>query len=101
MGAEGVIIVGAGPAGLTAAIYASRRNLKTLVLSKGLSDQVSEILQIENYPGFEKIKGYELIQKFENGELIIDDDKYLDWYAAKKGLDHWKKRLTVLEGIKI
>ncbi len=43
----------------------------------------------------------ELIQKFENGELIIDDDKYLDWYAAKKGLDHWKKRLIVLEGIKI
>jgi hypothetical protein len=43
----------------------------------------------------------ELIQKFEKGELIIDDDKYLDWYAAKKGLDHWKKRLIVLEGIKI
>jgi len=60
-----VIIVGAGPAGLTAAIYASRRNLKTLVLSKGLSDQVSETPHIENYPGFEKIEGYKLIQKFE------------------------------------
>ena len=43
----------------------------------------------------------ELIQKFESGELVIDDDKYMDWYAAKKGLDHWKKRLIVLEGIKI
>jgi len=60
-----VIIVGAGPAGLTAAIYASRRNLKTLVLSKGLSDQVSETPHIENYPGFEKIEGYKLIQLFE------------------------------------
>jgi len=60
-----VIIVGAGPAGLTAAIYTSRRNLKTLVLSKGLSDQVSETPHIENYPGFEKIEGYKLIQKFE------------------------------------
>ena len=60
-----VIIVGAGPAGLTAAIYSSRRNLKTLVLSKGLSDQVSETPHIENYPGFEKIEGYKLIQKFE------------------------------------
>jgi thioredoxin-disulfide reductase len=60
-----VIIVGAGPAGLTAAIYTSRRNMKTLVLSKGLSDQVSETPHVENYPGFEKIKGYELIQKFE------------------------------------
>ena len=60
-----VIIVGAGPAGLTAAIYTSRRNLKTLVLSKGLSDQVSETPHIENYPGFLKIEGYKLIQKFE------------------------------------
>jgi len=60
-----VIIVGAGPAGLTAAIYASRRNMKTLVLGKGLSDQVSETPHVENYPGFEKIKGYELIKKFE------------------------------------
>jgi len=59
------IIVGAGPAGLTAAIYTSRRNLKTLVVSKGLSDQVSETPHIENYPGFEKIEGYKLIQKFE------------------------------------
>lgn len=60
-----VIIVGAGPAGLTAAIYTSRRSMKTLVLSKGLSDQVSETPHVENYPGFEKIKGYELIKKFE------------------------------------
>jgi len=60
-----VIIVGAGPAGLTSAIYTSRRKLKTLVLSKGLSDQVSETPHIENYPGFDKIEGYKLIQNFE------------------------------------
>ncbi len=61
-----VIIVGAGPAGLTAAIYTSRRNMKTLILSKGLSDQVSETPHIENYPGFEKIEGYKLIKKMED-----------------------------------
>jgi len=60
-----VIIVGAGPAGLTAAIYTSRRKMKTLVLSKGLSDQVSETPHIENYPGFLKIEGFKLLQKFE------------------------------------
>jgi thioredoxin-disulfide reductase len=60
-----VIIIGAGPAGLTAAIYASRRGMRTLVLGKGLSDQVSEAPLIENYPGFEKIEGFKLIQKFE------------------------------------
>ena len=53
-----VIIIGAGPAGLTACIYTSRRNMKTLILSKGLSDQVSESPHVENYPGFKKIKGY-------------------------------------------
>jgi len=60
-----VVIIGAGPAGLTAAIYASRRSMKTLVLSKGLSDQVSEAHHIENYPGIERIEGYKLIQLFE------------------------------------
>jgi thioredoxin-disulfide reductase len=60
-----VIIIGAGPAGLTAGIYTSRRNMKTLILSKGLSDQVAETPHVENYPGFEKIEGYKLIQKFE------------------------------------
>jgi len=60
-----VIIIGAGPAGLTAGIYTSRRGLKSLILSKGLSNQVSETAHIENYPGFEKIEGYRLIQKFE------------------------------------
>ncbi|MDI6825632.1 MAG: thioredoxin-disulfide reductase [Candidatus Aenigmarchaeota archaeon] len=74
-----VIIVGAGPAGLTAAIYTSIRNLKTLVLSKGLSDQVLEASYIENYPGFEKIEGYKLIQKFEEQvrdfgvEIILEE----------------------------
>jgi hypothetical protein len=41
----------------------------------------------------------EFIQKFEAGEYM-DDDKYFDWYAAKKGLDHWKKRITVLNAIR-
>lgn len=41
----------------------------------------------------------ELIKKFEAGEFI-DDDKLFDWYAAKKGLDHWKKKLKVLNSVK-
>ncbi|MGB9929367.1 MAG: hypothetical protein ACPK85_13355 [Methanosarcina sp.] len=41
----------------------------------------------------------EFIKKFETGEFM-DDEKYYEWYAAKKGLDHWKKRLAVLERIK-
>ncbi|AAM06372.1 hypothetical protein [Methanosarcina acetivorans] len=42
----------------------------------------------------------EFIQKFEAGEFVMDDEKYFDWYAAKKGLDHWKKRLAVLDAVR-
>jgi hypothetical protein len=42
----------------------------------------------------------EFIKKFEAGELIAED-KYLEWYAAKRGLDHWKKKLDLLKCIKI
>jgi thioredoxin reductase (NADPH) len=62
-----VLIVGAGPAGITAGIYAKRANLDILILEKefivgGLLNFTSDI---ENYPGFPKIKGFELSQKFE------------------------------------
>lgn len=41
----------------------------------------------------------DFIQKFEAGEFM-DDDKFFDWYAAKKGLDHWKKKLAVLNAVR-
>ncbi len=56
-----LIIIGAGPAGLTSAIYASRANLETLVLEKDIiGGQVKSSYTIENYPGFKIIKGSEL-----------------------------------------
>ena len=51
------IIIGAGPTGLTAAIYASRRMMKTLVISKNIGGQVIWTSDIENYPGIKSIKG--------------------------------------------
>lgn len=60
-----VIIVGAGPSGLTAAIYTSRRALKTLVISKDIGGQLSLTDDVENYPGFLAIGGLELSQKFQ------------------------------------
>jgi len=60
-----VIIIGAGAAGLSAGIYTSRRNLKTLILSKDLGGQASTTPYVENYPGFRKIGGFELMKKFE------------------------------------
>lgn len=58
------IIIGAGPAGITAAIYAVRKNLKVLVLTKDIGGQAALSGDIENYPGFTMITGSELSRKF-------------------------------------
>jgi len=59
-----VLIVGGGPAGLTAGIYAARAGLKTLLVEKGLvGGQIAFTDNIENYPGFESINGMELAKK--------------------------------------
>lgn len=60
-----LIIVGGGPAGLSAGIYAVRYGLDTLVLEKGfVSGQISTTGEVENYPGFTSINGMELMDKF-------------------------------------
>lgn len=59
-----VIIIGAGPGGLTAALYASRANLSVLILDRGpYGGQMNNTDAIDNYPGFTEIKGPELGEK--------------------------------------
>lgn len=59
-----LVIIGAGPAGLTAGIYAGRSGLRTLIVEeKTVGGQVAVSPWIENYPGFESITGYELVEK--------------------------------------
>ncbi len=61
------IIVGAGPAGLAAALYTSRDRLRTLILEKFMpGGQINTTDRIENYPGFERIGGPELIGRMQN-----------------------------------
>lgn len=79
-----VIIVGAGPAGLTAAIYAARRELKTLVVSKDLGGQATLTNKIQNYPGIEFIAGVPLMSVFKKqaaeagAEFLFDEVKSLE-----------------------
>lgn len=59
------IIIGGGAAGLTAAIYAARRTLKTLVISQDIGGQAATTTHIENYPGYDLVDGAALMQKFQ------------------------------------
>ncbi len=69
-----LIIIGGGPAGVTAGIYAARKKLKTLIISKNFIGQAGEAGVIENWPGEKSILGAELIAKFK---------EHLDSYAVE------------------
>src|SRR5215510_278476 len=59
-----VAVVGAGPAGLAAAIYAARKNLSTILIAFDLGGQLGTTYEVANYPGFQLITGPDLVQKF-------------------------------------
>jgi alkyl hydroperoxide reductase subunit F len=60
-----LMVIGGGPAGMTAAVYTARKKLNALLLSKDVGGQVNWTLGIENYMGYQIIEGPQLIKKFE------------------------------------
>ncbi|PQD95311.1 thioredoxin-disulfide reductase [Pradoshia eiseniae] len=102
-----VVIIGAGPAGMTAAVYASRANLSTLMLERGIpGGQMANTEDVENYPGYESILGPDLSNKmFEHakkfgaeyayGEVkeIIDGEEYKTIDAGSK---QYKTRTIII-----
>src|SRR3989344_9105962 len=75
-----LIIIGAGPAGISAAVYAARQKLSLLVISKDLGGQVAKkAVDIENYPGFDKISGPDLValyqKQLEANNLSVELDE--------------------------
>ena len=61
-----LIIIGGGPAGITAGIYAARQRMKTLLITKDFGGQIGKkAVGIENWPGYKKITSQDLIKKFE------------------------------------
>jgi thioredoxin reductase (NADPH) len=102
-----VIIVGAGPAGLTAAVYTSRGNLSTLMLERGApGGQMATTEDIENYPGFDHILGPDLSTKmfdharkfgadYAYGDVtdIVDGEEYKTILVGKK---EYKARTIII-----
>jgi alkyl hydroperoxide reductase subunit F len=60
-----LIIIGGGPAGMTAAVYAARKKLNTLLMCKDIGGQVVTTSWVENYMGYQYVEGIELMDKFE------------------------------------
>jgi thioredoxin reductase (NADPH) len=93
-----VIIAGAGPAGMTAAVYTSRANLDTLMLERGMpGGQMANTEEVENYPGYDHILGPDLSTKmFEHAKKFGAEYAYGD---IKEIIDG-KEYKTVIAGAK-
>ena len=87
-----VIIIGSGPAGMSAAIYSSRKGMKTLILSKDVGGQLNITAELENYLGFELVEAQDLIAKF---------DEHVNRFDIKRMIGEEVERIEVIESIKV
>jgi thioredoxin reductase (NADPH) len=103
-----VIIIGGGPAGLSAAIYALRASMRTVLIEKGSpGGQITLSDEVENYPGFKNINGYDLSEKFlshaksYNLEVLSQEatvlEPGLDWHTVQlNGSEQLKSHAVIL-----
>ena len=104
-----IIIIGAGPGGLTAGIYAGRQGTKNLIIDKDLAGGLGrEVPEMENYPGFDNISGLELIEKMkaqaikncelheleEVTEIAKTDEEYR--FTVKTNKDTYQSKTIIL-----
>ena len=93
-----LVILGGGPAGLSAAIYAARGLLKTAIVDISImGGQVNNTLEIENYPGFPSINGMDLIDKLEEHTSKFDIDKHILQEITSVDLTSEIKTIKTLE----
>ncbi|MFZ5364177.1 MAG: NAD(P)/FAD-dependent oxidoreductase [Patescibacteria group bacterium] len=92
-----LIIIGGGPAGMTAAIYAARKKLNTLVLTENLGGQTLWSSEVDNYLGFQLVSGAELVSKFREHIKRLDEENALFDLEIKEGIEV-KKVKKINEG---
>ena len=102
-----LIIIGAGPAGITAAVYAARKKMSVLVLSQDIGGQAAWSGDIENYTGYQFITGPELAMKFEDhmrkynielkeGENVVELKKLVDTALVKTGKAEYRAKVVIV-----
>ncbi len=107
-----VIILGGGPAGMTAATYAARKALKNIIITENIGGQALESWAIENYMGFRMVTGNELMEKFEEkireANIQIEFDSVITIEPAKNrfvvgtlsGQTFFGKSLIITTGVR-
>ncbi len=107
-----VAIIGAGPAGLTAALYAARAGFSVLVFEKNIyGGQVASTSEVENYPAIERISGVEFSMNIYNQvvkqgvEVLLEEVKYVDLNGSIKKLntefgEYEAKTIIIATGVK-
>jgi thioredoxin-disulfide reductase len=107
-----LIIIGGGPAGITAGIYAARKKLKTLLITKEWGGQITKAIDVENWPGTKKISGMDLMQKMtehlkefeieiKEDKEIIDLDKKDENFILKDGEETYEAKSVIIATGKI
>ena len=102
-----LIIIGAGPAGITAAVYAARKKMSMLVISPDIGGQAAWSGDIENYTGYQFISGPDLAAKFEEhmkkynielkeGEMAIDLKKLVDTALVKTNKGEYRAKAVIV-----
>ena len=102
-----LIIVGAGPAGITAAIYAARKKLNFLVMTKDIGGQAGISADIENYTGYQYIAGPDLVKKFKDhmdefkmevkeGEEVVGVEKINGTFRVKTDTETYESKTLII-----
>ena len=102
-----LIIIGAGPAGITASVYAARKRLNFLVITKDIGGQAALSGDVENYTGYQFISGPELVSKFEEhiktygvilkeNESVIDITKEKDVITIKTDKAEYRSKSLII-----
>ncbi len=103
-----LMVIGGGPAGLAASVYAARKQLKTLLITQDIGGQVNLTLGIENYLGYQFIEGPELIDKFQTqinqfpidqkiGDKVTQVERIEGGYeVVTESGEHYQSRAAIL-----